>query len=70
MEKTGALDYRNSGYLEQLCDAVISKLAEWVNQHLTFNQGVGGSNPPPLATTQKSIMCNRNNNQLEAKRKA
>ena len=38
MEKMGALDYPNFTVLCQLGDAVTSKLAERVNQHLTSNQ--------------------------------
>ncbi|MFC1993907.1 hypothetical protein ACFLVI_01445 [Chloroflexota bacterium] len=43
-----APDYTNSALVDQLCDAVIAKLAERLDSPLTFNQGVVGSNPTRL----------------------
>ncbi len=43
--KQRAPDLTDSRLLDQLCDAVISKLTQSQIQHLTFNQGVVGSNP-------------------------
>ncbi|MFC1994088.1 hypothetical protein ACFLVI_02370 [Chloroflexota bacterium] len=40
-----APDYTNSALVDQLCDAVIAKLAERLDSPLTFNQGVLCSNP-------------------------
>ncbi len=40
MEKKGAPDYPHSTIIDQLCDAVVSKLTERMNQHLTFNRSV------------------------------
>ena len=45
LSKQRALDLQNSEVVNQLCDAVISKLTENLKQYLTFNQGVTGSNP-------------------------
>ena len=50
MEQRGAPDCHNSAGMDQLCDAVIAKLAERVDQHLTFNQGVVGSKPTRLTS--------------------
>ena len=41
----GALDINNPELVNQLCDAVYSKLTQRSTQHLTFNQGVAGSSP-------------------------
>ena len=48
MEQRGAPDCHDLAGMDQLCDAVIAKLAERVDQHLTFNQGVRGSKPRRL----------------------
>jgi len=48
VSQRGAPDSDNSAFLDQLCDAVISKLAERARSTLTFNQGVAGSNPARL----------------------
>ena len=44
----GVLDIDNSELVNQLCDAVYSKLTQRLSQHLTFNQGVGSSSLPRL----------------------
>ena len=55
MEKKGAPDYQHSTIIGQLCDAVVSKLTERMNQHLTFNQGAVGSNPTRLISFKKPL---------------
>ena len=55
MEQLGAPDCHNSAGMDQLCDAVIAKLAERVDQHLTFNQGVAGSKPARLTKPYLNI---------------
>ena len=48
MSQREAPDFDNSAFLDQLCDLVVSKLEERAKSHLTFNQGVAGSNPARL----------------------
>ena len=40
----------NSDLIDQLADAVVSKLSKRVNQHLLYTQGVVGSSPSSPTT--------------------
>ena len=48
--ESGAPDYRNSPLVDQLCDAVLSKLADRFQGQVTFNQVIAGSSPARLTS--------------------
>ena len=48
-----APDYQNPSTLKQPCNASLLKLARHVEEDLTFNQGVVGSNPTRLISSME-----------------
>jgi len=57
--KRGATALTNSLSLDQLCDAVISKLAERVERQLPSKQRVVGSNPSRDATKLNRVTASQ-----------
>jgi hypothetical protein len=64
MENKRVLDYHNSATLQQLWDALGSKLIQAAQGSLTFNQGAAGSRPArPTSFSRPSLLGDFQKNQ-------